>query len=235
MPEQRGALPRRARLFYECMRRLSEDPLAAPAALGRPVADGLGLEGLVARIAPLFAYEPSLTRWVALRGALTQLYISTVDAESRSVPFYPAVETAMGVGRVGTSPNDPTIDVGPDWRTQLSEQQQKDAIGLFCAVGVRVQDYGRYSTLRIDDLRADRCWLGDAVALDVIAWSAVALLRLELVDLAGTPEPDALGGAGWYCEPLWAKAERYWDGSDWTTRCRVADGRSYVEVHQPLV
>ncbi len=66
-----------------------------------------------------------------------------------------------------------------------------------------------------------------AVALDCIAWSAVAFLRLEIAQqiFSQVPEPDALSEPGWYTEPLFAKAERFWNGSNWTARCRVKDGR----------
>lgn len=74
-PEVPGGMPRRGRLFTECARRLADDPLAGSAAEGRPIADGPGLEGLVAKVAPLFARERSLIRWVALRGAFTDLFV----------------------------------------------------------------------------------------------------------------------------------------------------------------
>jgi hypothetical protein len=48
---------------------------ALSTAAGRPLGDGHGLEGLVAIIRPLFAGEPSLARWVALRGAVTIMSI----------------------------------------------------------------------------------------------------------------------------------------------------------------
>ena len=52
-----------------------------------------------------------------------------------------------------------------------------------------------------------------------------------LLDL---PEPGRLDAAGWYAEPLFAKSERYHDGSDWTDRCRVIKGRKAREVSMPL-
>jgi hypothetical protein len=88
--------------------------------------------------------------------------------------------------------------------------------------------------LTIDEVKADRCWPGNAVALDIIAWSAVALLRLELLDLNHVPEPDRLDTSGWYYDPLWGKVQRFWDGSDWTGRCRVVDGRGFREAFQAL-
>ncbi len=236
-PEWTGGLQRRSRLFFECLRRLHGHPAATPEASGTPIGDGLGMEELVSILAPIFDREHSLIRWVALRGALTTLYITTVDPESRAVPFSPVVERVMGVGEV-SHPNasEPVFDVAPDWVPRLSNQQREAAIGVFVAVARRLFDYDRFSQLSTDDVNADpRCHLSDPVALDLIAWTSVALLRLGMAkSYLDTPEPDALTRPGWYIEPLFAKSERYWDGSDWTPRCRVPDGRAYRELRLPL-
>jgi hypothetical protein len=200
-----------------------------------PIGDGCGMEGLVARIAPLFHGERSLLRWVALRGAFTHLHIATVDSTSRVLPFYPAVEVAMGVGNVADpEAAEPVIDVAPEWASRLSEEQREAVIGLFVALTTRLFDYERYSELPIDEINQDsRCRLNDAMALDFLAWSAVALLRTELArDFLAAPEPDALEQPGWYTDPLWGKAQRYWDGTDWTERAR-ADGQERTSRLRP--
>ncbi|MGH3232158.1 MAG: DUF2510 domain-containing protein [Streptosporangiaceae bacterium] len=232
-----GSLQRRSRLFIECTRRLAGDRLAAEAAAGVPIGDGLGMEGLVSKIMPLFARERSLIRWVALRGAFTNTYIHTVDPESRVVPFYPVVETTMGVGHV-SAPDmaEQIIDVAPEWAPRLTPEQRNGAMQLFAAVQVRVFDYDRYSQMDMDDVNRDRkCYLNDQMALEFIAWNAVALLRLGIAQQVMTaPEPDALETPGWYTDPLWGKAERYWDGSDWTGRCRVAGHGEVVSELRPV-
>jgi len=53
--------------------------------------------------------------------------------------------------------------------------------------------------------------------------------------LPKVPEPEALPEPGWYVEPLFSKGERYWDGSDWTSTCRMKDGRRYIESDVPLI
>jgi len=221
-PECPGSLERRSRLFVECTRRLADDPLAREDAQGTPIGDGLGMEGLVAKIAPLFEKERSLLRWVALRGAFTDLYINTIDPTSRVFPFFPMVERVMGVGHL-SEPGAPeqVIDVGPDWAPRLTQQQRTAAIQVFSAVQVRAYDYDRYSRIGVDEVNRDRkCYLNDAMALDFIAWSAVALLRTGIArQQMDVPEPDALDVPGWYTDPLFAKAKRYWDGADWTDRC----------------
>lgn len=227
-PERPGSVQRRARLFVEAMRRIAEDPLASPSACGVPIGDGCGMEQLVARIAPLFDDERSLLRWVALRGAFTYLHITTVDGASRDVPFHPVVEAAMGVGNIaGSETAEPVIDVAPQWSSRLSADQREAAIGVFSALAVRLFDYGRYSELTIDQVNEDpRCRLSDAMALDFIAWASVALLRTGLAQkYLSTSEPDELEQPGWYTDPLWAKAQRYWDGTDWTEQVRTGEGR----------
>lgn len=229
-PETPGSLPRRYRLFVECERRLASDPLATPSAAGRPIGDGLGLEGLVGKISPLFARERSLIRWVALRGAFADLFIRVLDPESAAVAPADLIY-AMGFVLDDTQEEAP-FAVNPQW--QISPEQRQAALGIFSSVSTRVQDYPRYSRMDIADVNADpRCRFSTAVALDIIAWSAIALLRLGIAQqlFPQAPEPDALTESGWYTDPLWAKAERYWDGSDWTERCRAQDGR---EMSAPL-
>ena len=120
-PERPGSVKRRTRLFVECTRRLADHPLASEHARGTPIGDGLGMEELVAKIAPLFEKERSLLRWIALRGAFTDLYINTIDPASRVLPFFPVVEKVMGVGNI-SEPDAPeqVIDVGPDWAPRLT-------------------------------------------------------------------------------------------------------------------
>jgi len=235
-PEQPGSLQRRARLFVECVRRLADDPLAQPAARGVPIGDGCGMERLVARIDPIFAHERSLLRWVALRGALAQLHITTVDQSSAVLPFSPAVETAMGVGDVAPpGAAEPVLGVGPEWASRLSAEQRQAVVGVFSALTIRLFDYERYSQMPIDEVNQDpRCRLNDAMALDFIAWSGVALLRTELAQgFLHAPEPDALEQPGWYTDPLWGKAQRYWDGTDWTERARTSGGQETVSRLRP--
>jgi hypothetical protein len=236
-PEVKGSLPRRSRMFVECMRCLGDDPLATQ--VGRPIGDGFGLDDLVGKIRPLFAVEQSLIRWVALRGALSFMYIHTLDPESRSVPFSPVIEETMGICFV-PSPDgqDDEPSVVPAWGSQMTEDQQEAAVGVAASVGSRVVDYPRISSLTIHEVIADppSQMVNAAIGLDIIAWSAIALLRTGIGEslMRVAPQPDALPQPGWYIDPLWAKAERYWDGSDWTDRCRASDGRRYVERAAPL-
>ncbi len=236
-PERPGSLERRNRLFIECMRLLASDRLALRASAGIPIGKGLGIGDLAGKIKPLFDKEQSLIRWVALRGAISETYIDTVDPSSRIVPFYPAVETVMGVGHL----SDPgaareIIDVAPEWVPRLTREQRTNAVLLFVAVKTVVFDYERYSRMGMDEVNRDpKCRLSDQMALALIVWNAVALLRLGITQqVMMAPEPDALEEPGWYTDPLWGKAERYWDGTDWTSRCRAPNGMEGLVPLRPV-
>lgn len=232
-----GAIQRRVRLFVECERRLADDPLAREGVSGAPLGDGHGLEGLVAKITPLFEFEPSLLRWVALRGALAELFIRIIDRES-AARSRTDLETAMGLEWL-TQPNgESQPDLAVPWRTEFVPEHRQAALGVAGFVLIRADDYPRYAALSVLDVNTDAYCrtMSHALALDTIAWSAIALLRLGVAQqlFDQVPEPDALHVPGWYPEPLFTKSERYWDGSDWTAACRVPDGRRYVETSVPL-
>lgn len=230
-PEGPGTVQRRYRLFIEALRRTIDHPLASAPLHGVPIGDGLGMEDVVARVAPLFEREAALARWVALRGALTALHVHTVDASSRAVPFYPVVENVMGVGHVGdVSRGDDRIDVAPQYAGGMPPDQKQAAIGVFAALSVRLFNYEQYAAMNVDSVLASPFNVSQAVALDFIAWTAIALHRLKLSGelMANVPEPDALQQPGWYADPLWGKAERHWDGRDWSTRVRIVQGRGYA-------
>lgn len=90
--------------------------------------------------------------------------------------------------------------------------------------------------MNMDDVNADPFWktVNHAIALDYIAWTSVALCRVRWLETAlNMPEPGLLETAGWYADPLWAKAERFWDGADWTARMRILSDKR-AEVTQAL-
>lgn len=218
-------ISRRFSLWAECLRVLEGQQGCRPQDHGVPLGDGCGLERLVETITPTFRLDAALLPWVALRGALASLHVETMDPTSRSLPFHPAVETAMGVGDVsGPADPGPRLGVAPEWEARLSPCQQDAAKGIFAAVVTRLQKYPEFAALPQDEVRSTPGLLpSPAVALDMIAWAGAALLRTEMADglIAGVTEPDRMDVAGWYVEPLWNKSERYWDGRDWTARCRL--------------
>jgi hypothetical protein len=231
-PETIGSMSRKTRLFVECERRLASDPLAAPAAIGQPIGDGLGLEGLVAKLAPLFERERSLIRWVALRGALTELFVRVLDPDS-AVVSPEDLEQVMGLEWAVDAQGESHPDLARPWRSTMSPDQRQAALGVAASIFIRAEDYDRYSKMSVAEVNADpRCQISRAIALDYIAWLAIAFLRLKTAQqiFSQVPEPDALPQPGWYTEPLFAKAERFWDGSDWTALCRTQNGETTIPL-----
>ena len=236
VPEGVGTTSRNVRLFAESVRRIATHPLASPAQTGVPIGDGLGMEELVSCIAPLFQREPSLLRWNAIRCAIGTLYWQSVG-DDNGTPFVPVVERAMGVGHIGdVKAGEETLGLSPDWQSEVTSQQAEAAIGVYAAFCMRLFAYERLSGLDGHRFNSEPvCQFGDAVALDFISWAAVAMLRMEAAEnWLQLPEPSLLDEPGWYAEPIYAKAERYWDGSDWTERCRTLDGRRYVAMALPI-
>lgn len=248
-PETPDTNERRSRLFVECERRLADDPLTQEAACGRLVGDGNGLEDLVAKIAPLFERESSLIRWVALRGAFFWLYahIFAPDASQRGVATKSPEELAdvMGLAWVDAAGQPYTASStgkvllkAQEPAGQMPGELRNVAVALATMTTTFAAEYTRLPKMTMQQVNADsKCsTLNDVIALDCIAWSAVALLRLRLAQpvFAKMPEPDALPEPGWYTDPLGGKPERYWDGSDWTSACRMQEGRRFAEYTQPL-
>lgn len=233
VPETPGSPERRIRLFVQCLREVQGHPLTQSSASGRPIGDGMGLEELVGLIRPVFRTDAALIPWVALRGAMTFLYQDSWGP-GVDTPFVPMVEVVMGVGHTGDiAKADPTVGVSPDWDRRLTPDQREAVLGIYSVVWVRLLAYEEYSRMSTTDVKLTDNYAFPAVALDIIAWVAVAMCRLgthhDLV--AGYPKPDLLEKPGWCTEPLFGKADRYWDGADWTSRCRNPRG---IEVNASL-
>jgi Protein of unknown function (DUF2510) len=243
-PETSDSIERRIRLYVECERRLTGHPLAGQDARGGLLGPGSGLEHLVALIAPLFQREQSLIRWVAIRGAVACLYMNILDPRSAKAS---AEDFACAMGfRWIDSAGRPYTDeaqgdvsfVVQDQSGRMPRELKNAAAATIDTVMGYLADYRRFTSMNLADAIVDPFFskLDDAAALDCIAWSAVARLRMGLAQQvsAKVPEPDALPEPGWYTEPLTAKCERYWDGYDWKSACRLADGGRSKEFTLPL-
>jgi Protein of unknown function (DUF2510) len=193
----------------------------------------------VAKFAPLFNSEQSLIRWVALRGAFSALYIHIFD-QSSAVASADELQKAMGLEWATGHSGQPSLELAEPKRSRLSAGQRTSALTVALQVLIAVGDYPRLEALGVSEVNSDARYagFGDPLALDCIAWSAIALLRLGIGPgpraLIMAPEPDALPAPGWYPEPLWGRAERYWDGSDWTAACRVKGDRGPNQTLMPL-
>jgi hypothetical protein len=220
VPESSDSIERRFRLFYESARRLADDPLAQPGASGHLLGRGTGLEQLVSAITPLFQREQSLIRWVALRGAIATVHNATLIGDSPDAVI--ALTQAMGLGLV--QGHGDGVSVWPLVGDPSAGQDHSAAVALGNIIYGLLRDYERVVKLSFEETIAYPRFaaLTDALALDCIAWAAAGLLRIgraqELVPKV--PEPDALTEPGWYMDPVFARFERYWDGSDWTPQVR---------------
>lgn len=236
LPEGPQTLERRGRLFVECVRRLAGDPLAAPAAHGKLIGYGSGLERLVEKIAPLFEREQSLVRWVALRGALAWLYREVLRQEGATSSPQEFAD-AMGLAWVRGTAGDYML-VAARSQEQLSGERRNVAVATANVAANYLTYYQRIMKMTVRELNADAMCaeLDDEIALECIAWCALACLRLRIDRewFANLPEPDALTEMGWYTDPISTEYQRYWDGSDWTAECRTRDGDRVVQSTIPL-
>ncbi|HUC14656.1 MAG TPA: DUF2510 domain-containing protein [Acidimicrobiales bacterium] len=73
--------------------------------------------------------------------------------------------------------------------------------------------------------------------IDFTAWCAAAFAGGNLhrtVLQADIPPAQALTDPGWYAEPVFSKCERYWDGRDWSARCRALRDKQWVSLVSPF-
>ena len=94
---------------------------------------------------------------------------------------------------------------------------------------------GRVATLSFSDVIADP----DLVKtndwhLDFVSWAAKAFVGGKLYARVVIPPAQVLDVPAWYAEPVFAKCERFWDGSDWSSKCRMQDGRVWRIVNSPF-
>lgn len=217
------------------VRLLDGHPLARESAHGVALGDGYGMEDLVAQILPLFRLEMALTRWVAIRGAL--LFLDMIAPSDRE---WHELMPIMGIAPVNDpQTGDPTAMVLYQGDSVVPPEIEQNILGLFWAITQRWGRYEQVAEMSVPQVNADPRWarVGPPMALDFIAWTAIAMLRTgqatsELI--LKMPEPGLLEEPGWYTEPLFAKCERYWNGADWTDRVRVKDGRRWNETRLPL-
>jgi hypothetical protein len=228
MPESDGEPQRRGRMFWECVRRLADKPLAQPEARGRLLGTGSGLEQLLPAVTPLFRHEPSMIRWVALRGAITTLHIATQESRDALINLTEAMGLRLMTGQGGGVVRTP---LAPG---QLAGQQPDAALALGTTVYGLLTGYERVAKMTMPEANAYPPFaaLTDADGLHCIVWVAVALLRVgraqEIMQVY--PEPDALTEPGWYAEPVFGRFERYWDGTDWTPSVRGKSSQQTVPL-----
>jgi hypothetical protein len=218
VPCEIGGANRRILLMASAIRTLANHPLAQPGMSGRPLGDGVGLESVVAELQVLFRKEQALVKWVALRGALLMLQLSYPPRDTTAA-------AAMGIDDSGSGPR--------LFQTEgLTDQQVQACVGLYASLRDKLMAYDELEHMSLDAVLDDPRFrnVNTAVGYDYIAWASVALLRSGRLDVIGNfGEPGRLDIAGWYTEPMFSKAERYFDGADWTNQCRaIENGREIL-------
>jgi hypothetical protein len=232
-PEAYGSIARRQRLFYYCQMLLADHPASRDD--GGLLGDGTGMEDVVASIEPVFGRERSMIRWTALRGALADLAGCgpvAWEAASESVGLQWLESGPSGSGQWGPAPA----------HQNLPANLINAAIGVHASIMQRVIRYDEFKGWDLNRVLGDPgVNINQAVGLDYIGWTAVVLNRLDRRGVlppvtAEPPAPSALEGPGWYVDPIFAKADRYYGGDDWTARCRLPAGhpRRGEEWDQPL-
>jgi Protein of unknown function (DUF2510) len=124
---------------------------------------------------------------------------------------------------------DPEVSLS-DLRTCAGESEPDGAFPL-------IRQYeGKISQLSFDDVLADPNLVKeDDWHLDFITWAAKVLVGGGIKHLiVMIPQAQALDVPAWYTEPVFAKCERFWNGTDWTTKCRLLDGKRWRLINSPF-
>jgi hypothetical protein len=204
-----GGAARRALLMASAVRVVAEHPATRPDRAGQPLLGPSGLASIAETLRPTFAVEGSLVPWIALRGALLFLNMSFSNRDT-------VMTDVMGIdpsGRALLSPGD------ADSATQAYLSLSSSMLSMLSA-------YDELENMSMDSVLADRRFssVDKESGLQIIAWTATAMIRAGRADVVDNfGEPGRIDFAGWYTEPMFSKAERYHDGSDWTARCRVIE------------
>jgi hypothetical protein len=123
---------------------------------------------------------------------------------------------------------DPERSLG-DLRAYAGAAEPAGAVDL-------LRDYeSRISSLSFNDVIADPNLVKtNDWHLDFISWAAKVFVGGQLSNMIQIPPAQALDVPAWYAEPVFAKSERFWDGNDWTSKCRVQDGRLWRLINSPF-
>lgn len=230
-PEGPGTPPRRERLFVEAVRALEDHPLSDIEAIGRPLFPGPELPSAVEIVRPIFQREPSMVKWSALNGSVSLL--SSLYGSRRSPDDITLVELSrlMGIESEGT------LEIRPPYDGLLSDEGRERALRIYLDCSERVVRYPSLASMTRDETYSLPGWIpAGEVCLTIQVWGAVALHRVFLAERITEviPEPDLLEGPGWYVDPRIQSRERYWDGTDWTTRQRIDDERGRREIFERI-
>jgi hypothetical protein len=233
-------------LTAACTQQIRELPVAAAAQFGKAVTVA-GLEPASRLVRKIMHQDRDLSAFIARKIMMHFKAIATSYMPGTLEENIAAFGSAMGF----TSPTEPRPDLVAQAREILSPEEVEQASALAAIsfailraviVGGEAGDeYRLYVKLYTGDPDMDV----EAVAYDVIAWTAIAVGRLMNRDLISPEFPmmapkfrdvPAMDKPGWYPNPPKiggmvngdAVFQRFWDGAAWTDQVRMRDGRRWV-------
>lgn len=234
---------RKTSLGFACLSRIASLDSASTSQLGVPVADNFGLEPATAVVRDVLSQEASMAPWLA-RECVVVLDSAAPALASSLEDAMDVIMHGMGLGP-GYNVSFPDLPPGvPDRVVGLASS----VTHVWFAVAGSTESSTRafYERLFRSEQPSTR-----AVCHDITAWASIAVARQfnagRLPHLGPAIDPKnrdvpRLLSPGWYPNPTNsgglidgdARIQRYWSGSDWTTRARIREGRSYVEVDSPM-
>lgn len=190
--------------------------------LSRRVVDPPELPGTIGRRSRIFGESIE----IAKQGGHVREGVASLLAKEASFIKWASLRGALMY--VSIALEDPERSL-KDLRVYAGDNEPEGAVDL-------LREYERRITkLSFNDVAADPNLVRtNDWHLDFIAWAAKAFLGGNLYNRIMIPPAQTLDVPAWYAEPVFAKSERFWDGSDWTSRCRVQDGRMWKFVHSPF-
>jgi hypothetical protein len=198
-----------------------ESRLNPLSAVGRRV-DPLDIPGAMERRARLFGEAIE----IAKRGGDVRPGIANLLAKKSQLIKWVSLRGALSYVSITLEQSGRTLG---DLRGYAGQAEPDGALDLIRSYESRV------SKLRFAEVLADPSLVKSIDwHLDFITWAAVAHVQGGLDRFLVIPAAQVLDVPAWYREPVFGKAERYWDGADWTTKVRVLDGRRWALVDGPL-
>lgn len=209
-------------------------PKFAPGTEGPSLANSAGVTGL--RVEPP-EVPGSMARRSRMFGEAIRLAESSSDLGSavsslltKEHSFVKWVSLRGGLAFVSIALEDPKLSLD-DLITYAKRPPPAGAEAL-------VRNYSSLESASFSDVIGDPNLVRDPDwHIDLIAWCAAAFAGGNLhktVLQADIPAAQRLSDPGWYAEPVFSKCERYWDGADWTARCRALEGRRWESIVSPF-
>jgi len=238
--QRANGFERKAHLAFVSINQVMKLPIASREYFGRPMADVFGLQHGSDIVRKILMQDGSL----AARVARDSLVVLDALLDTMNTPWEAALGIAMDAAGLLPGPK-----LNPERLTDVPLRVQEDMLGLaHCVVaiffgierpgGVQLGDRAYYEHFFESLERATQL-----LAHEITAWSGAVIGRLRHAGyIPQTPWMSAkfetapvMEEAGWYPNPMNmgqivdgdATIQRYWDGTDWTDRARLCDGRTW--------